>query len=186
MHCALREKWSMQIRSFFWSVFTCIRTEYGDLLCIYSVTVFGHFSRSGDIPEHFHHVFDSGELILKFTLVWFLFLKHFEYKSCRHSCSETFWKIGAINVTTNNLEKKICKRVHFLVNCLAGFALINSCSNKWKTYFETPLELRISCVRNREFYSVTFVVRSQKTLMFLYPKTWKLIGKPPYHSLTFT
>ena len=50
---------SVQIRSFFWSVFSCIRTKYGDLLrkSPYSVrnrkirtrknSVFGHFSRSG-------------------------------------------------------------------------------------------------------------------------------------------
>ena len=44
---------SVQIRSFFWFVFSCIRTEYGDLLrkSLYSVqikkkSVFGHFSRN--------------------------------------------------------------------------------------------------------------------------------------------
>ena len=53
---SLREK--VQIRTFFWYVFSCIRTEYGDLWskCPYSVriqenmdkinSVFGHFSRS--------------------------------------------------------------------------------------------------------------------------------------------
>ena len=35
---------SVQIRSFFWSVFSCIRTKYGDLLRKNSV--FGHFSCS--------------------------------------------------------------------------------------------------------------------------------------------
>ena len=50
---------SIQIRSFFCSVFSCIRAEYGDLLhkSLYSIrnrkirtrksSVFGHFSRSG-------------------------------------------------------------------------------------------------------------------------------------------
>ena len=48
---------SVQIQSFFWSVFCCIRTEYGDLrenIYIYKYrktwtrnnSVFGHFSRS--------------------------------------------------------------------------------------------------------------------------------------------
>ena len=36
---------SVQIRSFFWSVFTCIRSEYGDLRTRKN-SVFGHFSRS--------------------------------------------------------------------------------------------------------------------------------------------
>ena len=30
---------SVQIRSFFWSVFSCIRTEYGDLRCKYPYSV---------------------------------------------------------------------------------------------------------------------------------------------------
>ena len=46
---------SAQIRSFFWSVFSLIRTEYGKILCIQcecgkirtrKSSVFGHFSRS--------------------------------------------------------------------------------------------------------------------------------------------
>ena len=36
---------SVQGRSFFWSVFSRIRTEYGEVL------VFGHFSRSGACSE---------------------------------------------------------------------------------------------------------------------------------------
>ena len=45
IHCVK----SVQIRSFFWSVFSPIRTEYGEIL------VFGHFSRSVQIwhPLHF-------------------------------------------------------------------------------------------------------------------------------------
>ena len=55
-HCVKR----VQIRSFFWSVFSCIRTEYGDLLrnqCEYRKmrirenSVFGLFSRSGRLME---------------------------------------------------------------------------------------------------------------------------------------
>ena len=37
---------SVQIRNYFWSVFSCIRTEYGDLR---SNSVFGHCSRSGSL-----------------------------------------------------------------------------------------------------------------------------------------
>ena len=44
MIAALRE--SVQIRSYFWSVFSCIRTEYGDsllsgdsLLCVFSPNI---------------------------------------------------------------------------------------------------------------------------------------------------
>ena len=44
---------SVQIRSYFWSVFSCIRTEYGDLrrseykkIRTRNNTVFGHFSCS--------------------------------------------------------------------------------------------------------------------------------------------
>ena len=46
---------SVQIRRFFWSVFSRIRTEYGEILCIQSEygkirirknAVFGHFSRN--------------------------------------------------------------------------------------------------------------------------------------------
>ena len=37
---------SVQIRNYFWSVFSCIRTEYGDLR---SNSVFGHSSRSGSL-----------------------------------------------------------------------------------------------------------------------------------------
>ena len=37
---------SFQIRSYFWSVFPCIRTEYGDLL-----RKFGYFSRSETISQ---------------------------------------------------------------------------------------------------------------------------------------
>ena len=50
--------WSVQIRSYFWSVFSCIRTGYGDLLVNLHIqshnkkirtknnSAFGHFSRS--------------------------------------------------------------------------------------------------------------------------------------------
>ena len=46
VHCVK----SVQIRSVFWSVFPCIRTEYGDLLRKIRTrknSVFGHFSHSG-------------------------------------------------------------------------------------------------------------------------------------------
>ena len=52
VHCVK----SVQIRSFFWSLFSCIHTEYGNLRSIQSEyrelrtrknSVFGHFSRSG-------------------------------------------------------------------------------------------------------------------------------------------
>ena len=58
---------SVQIRSFFWSVFSRIRTEYGKILRIspYSVRiqentdqkklVFGHFSRSDCLPSRRNH-----------------------------------------------------------------------------------------------------------------------------------
>ena len=45
---------SVQIRIFFWSVFSCNQAEYGDLLhkLLYSANkdqnVFGYFSRSGE------------------------------------------------------------------------------------------------------------------------------------------
>ena len=57
---------SVQIRSYFWSVFSCIRTEYGDLRSKYrkirtrNNSVFGHFSRSvrstqyGDGDRYFY------------------------------------------------------------------------------------------------------------------------------------
>ena len=38
---------SVQIRSFFWSVFFCIRIECGDLRIFCTLFVFGHFSGSG-------------------------------------------------------------------------------------------------------------------------------------------
>ena len=46
---------SVQMRSFFWSVFSCIRTEYGNIRVQFKYrkirtrnnSVFGHFSRSG-------------------------------------------------------------------------------------------------------------------------------------------
>ena len=44
LHCVK----SVQIRKFFWSVFFCIWTKYGDLL-----SVFGHFSRSVTGRHHF-------------------------------------------------------------------------------------------------------------------------------------
>ena len=47
---------SVQIRSFLWSVFSCIRTKYGDLLSVFSLntrkygpeknSIFGYFLRS--------------------------------------------------------------------------------------------------------------------------------------------
>ena len=47
---------SVQIRSFLWSVFSCIRTEFGDLLSVFSLntrkygpeknSIFGYFLRS--------------------------------------------------------------------------------------------------------------------------------------------
>ena len=55
VHCVK----SVQILSFFWSVFSCIRTEYGDLPLNLRIqykyrkirtrknSIFGHFSRSG-------------------------------------------------------------------------------------------------------------------------------------------
>ena len=40
---------SVQVRSFLWSAFSCIRTEYGDLLRkSRKNSLFGHFSRSED------------------------------------------------------------------------------------------------------------------------------------------
>ena len=55
LSCALQCVKKAQIRSFFWSVFSLIRTEYGKILCIQCEcgkirtrknSVFGHFSRS--------------------------------------------------------------------------------------------------------------------------------------------
>ena len=51
---------SAQIRSYFWSVFSCIRTEYRDLhiqseyrkIRTRNNSVFGHFSRSERLPKH--------------------------------------------------------------------------------------------------------------------------------------
>ena len=40
---------SAQIRSFFWSVFSCIRTEYRKIR-VRKNSLFGHFSRSGNPP----------------------------------------------------------------------------------------------------------------------------------------
>ena len=42
----LAQRESVQIRSFFWSVFSHIRTEYGEILRTRKNSVFGHFSRS--------------------------------------------------------------------------------------------------------------------------------------------
>ena len=54
-----------QMRSYFWSVFSCIQTEYGDLFCESRIqseyrdirtrnnSVFGHFSRSVSVPWKF-------------------------------------------------------------------------------------------------------------------------------------
>ena len=42
----LAQRESVQIRSFFWSVFSHIRTEYGEILRTRKNSVSGHFSRS--------------------------------------------------------------------------------------------------------------------------------------------
>ena len=54
VHCVK----SVQIRSYFWSVFSCIRTEfspntetYGPEITPYN-SVFGHFSRSGKYSDY--------------------------------------------------------------------------------------------------------------------------------------
>ena len=54
LHCVT----SVQIRSYFWSLFSCIRTEYGDLgrseyrkIRTRNNSVFGHFSRSVCVLE---------------------------------------------------------------------------------------------------------------------------------------
>ena len=54
LHCVT----SVQIRSYFWSLFSCIRTEYGDLgrseyrkIRTSNNSVFGHFSRSVCVLE---------------------------------------------------------------------------------------------------------------------------------------
>ena len=64
MHCLK----SAQIRSYFWSVFSCIRTEYGEILRILPTqseyrkkrtrnkSVFGHFSRNPNTKKLLYHV----------------------------------------------------------------------------------------------------------------------------------
>ena len=47
---------SVQIRSFFWSVFSHIRTEYGEILTSKN-SVFGHFSCSDFCSDAFFHSF---------------------------------------------------------------------------------------------------------------------------------
>ena len=50
---------SVQIRSFFWSVFSCIRTEYGDLLrkSPYSVRIQENTDQKTLYLDTFHEVF---------------------------------------------------------------------------------------------------------------------------------
>ena len=71
IHCVK----SVQIRSYFWSVFSCIRTEYGDLLVNLHIeseyrkirtrnnSAFGHFSIS-DSPAPFITLLDKDNYIL--------------------------------------------------------------------------------------------------------------------------
>ena len=75
VHCVK----SVQIRSFFWSLFSCIRTEYGELLVNLRIeseykkmrtrnnSAFGHFSRSGYVKyDLFINFFGNyGSLIIK-------------------------------------------------------------------------------------------------------------------------
>ena len=63
---------SVQIRSFFWSVFSCIRTEYGEILCrkirSRKNSVFGHFSRSSSL-SYFVRRSDFQTNILKTEII---------------------------------------------------------------------------------------------------------------------
>ena len=49
---------SVQTRSYFWSVFSCIRTEYRKLR-IRNKSVFGHFSHSGKLQRWHVYFFSS-------------------------------------------------------------------------------------------------------------------------------
>ena len=100
IHCVK----SVQMRKFSWSVFSCIRTEYWDLICKspYSVqrqenmdhknSIFRHFSRSDRIAKNlllrifFQEFFKANVLafltfILLFNTWWKILLKGFLLKN---------------------------------------------------------------------------------------------------------
>ena len=64
--CATPLDWCVQIRSIFWSVFSCARTEYGDLrskspiqseyrkIRTRKYSIFGHFSRSDELKKRWN------------------------------------------------------------------------------------------------------------------------------------
>ena len=52
----------VQIRSYFWSVFSCIRTEYRKIRTRIN-SVFGHFTRSFGLLEKVHLYLGEGTLI---------------------------------------------------------------------------------------------------------------------------
>ena len=56
---------SVQIRTYFWSIFSCIWTEYRKIRTRNN-TIFGHFSRSGYLNNYF----------LNFLVFTFLLFKH--------------------------------------------------------------------------------------------------------------
>ena len=118
---------SLQIWSFFWSVFSCIRTEYGEILRIspYSVRVqeirtgnnfvFGHFSRSGCVSKKkdnssapkSHLLFSEVQaikFIIHFFLIWLRFLspKNCEIiltkQPCFQSINPTFPYVCMANI----------------------------------------------------------------------------------------
>ena len=62
MHCVK----SVQVWSFFWSVFSCIQTEYGDLR---RNSVFGHFSRSDVEDKNYWKILKQRCWPLAFTVL---------------------------------------------------------------------------------------------------------------------
>ena len=102
---------SAQIRSFFWFVFSCIRTEYGDLQSKSPYTVriqenadqkkcvFGHFSRSNSLIVEIKA--NSMVSIFKNSLQQFASLR-FYYCTCRWYFVFLSTKLYFISINSNS------------------------------------------------------------------------------------
>ena len=161
--------WSVQIRSFFWSVFSCIRTEYGDLHCAKRVKIQSLFwsifsciwTECGDL-----HCMKSVQIRI---FLWSVF-----------SCIRT--EYGDLHYVESVQIRS------FLWSVFSGITLVNFLQN-WLNWFHFHfLEggLLVILIDWMIFLSPLLDVTRMSTVNSFFPRTARLLNSLPIECFPFT
>ena len=105
LHCVK----SVQIWSFFWAIFSCMRTEYRKIRTTKN-SIFGHFSRSVRSNPAFHFWYSAklSELINFFSIVCILPWNHSMYPPWNYQKTKSRIDIGrrSLNTFLDNVNRK--------------------------------------------------------------------------------